>query len=359
MIYLDNHRATRPSSKVMDAMKRDLWIDPTAPYYNDPGVIRELENGLANIYELAGAKSAYKLVLTSGEKDAAFKVFRSALVDVVYQSGKNFLFAPITENAPIRQAMEELEGLGCVAKYLPVNEKGELTVEILEKHCNPKVGILALSWVNALTGTIHPIEEIAEFCKRKGILLYVQGSEMFAKVFMQLEEIGIDYFSFSADLFHGPKGIGGLFMKGKGFEVENVPGLLGMGIAAGEVLDFMDGMNTETAYLRSVFEEGVAKIPEIHFFGRETKRLPNVSCFAFPHIHGELLTFRLKEKNLIVSYGGGRVQKLEYLLTAMGVKENLAKSAVSVALSMDTSESDIKRAIEIIRETILVYVKQK
>lgn len=355
MIYLDNHRATRPSSKVVEAMQKEMWIDPSAPYYKDAGVICELEKGLQNIYDLTGASKDSTFVVTGGEWDAARQVFNKVLQDVFYQSGKNFLLAPITENAPIREAMEALEGVGCVAKYLPVNEKGELTVSILEKHFTPKAGVLALSWVNPLTGVIQPVEEIAAFCKERGVLLYVQGSEMFAKLFMRLDELAIDFFSFSADLFHGPKGVGGLFLKEKknSFEVKNLPGLMGMGIAAGEVLDFMCGMSTETAYLRSVFEEGlVERVPGVQFFGREGKRLPNTSCFAAPGIHAELLTFLLSQKGLLLSFGGGRVQKLEHLLTATGVMPFLAKSAVSVALSMDTSEREIKQAVTIIAETV-------
>src|SRR3990167_2931573 len=288
--------------------------------------------GLGNIYELAGANpEQHKLMITSGEREAAAKVFHKVFREVVYQTGKNFFLALETENAPIRETMELYEEMGCVMRYLPVNEKGELTVQILEEYYTPKAGVLAISWANALTGVIHPMEEIADFCKRKGIILYVQGSEMFAKLFMQLEEMNIDYFSFAADIFHGPKGVGGLFMKGKGFQVENVPGLLGMGVAAKEVLDFMDGMNTETAYLRAVFEEELAKrVPNVHFFGREARRLPNVCAFAVPGIHGELLAFRLSQKNLMVSYGGGRTQKLEHILHAMNVRPMLAKAAVSV-----------------------------
>ncbi len=358
MIYLDNHRVTRPTSKVLAAMNQVTWLSPTAPYFNDSAVFQELERGLGNIYDLTGALKESEFIMTSGEKEAAELVFSKVFKEVVYQAGKNFLLAPVTENAAIRKAIENLEEVGCVGKYLPVNEKGELTVEILEKHFTPKASILALSWANPLTGSIHPIEEIAEFCKKRGILLYVQGSEMFAKLFMKLEELPVDFFSFSADLIHGPSGVGGLFTKKrvKAFdltEVYNLQGLIGMGVAAGEVLDFMCGMNTETAYLRSLLEDGLAKlIGDIHFFGKDTRRLPNVTAFAIPGIHAEYITFLLRQKNVFVSYGGGRVQKFEYLLQEMGVHSDLAKCAISLSLSMDTSESEIKKAITLIAETV-------
>ncbi len=361
MIYLDNHRATRPSSKVVEKISKELWLAPNAPYYNQPWVIQELERGLGNIYDLTGASKDAMFTVTSGEEDAAKRVFSKTFEDVVYKEGKNFFLAPIIENASILKAIESFEPIGCKGKYLPVNENGELTVEILEKNYTPKAGILALSWANPLTGIIQPIEEIAEFCKKRKILLYVQGSEMFAKLFMRLEELPIDFFSFSADLFHGPKGVGGLFSKEKmdKFDlasITNLPGLIGMGVAAGEVLDFMDGMNTETAYLRSLFEDGLSKlISGIQFFGRSSRRLPNTSCFAIPKIHAEYLTFLLSQKNLFVTYGGGRVQKLEYQLLEMGVDPIFAKSAISTALSMDTSESEIKEALEIISNVRALY----
>ncbi len=361
MIYLDNHRATRPSSKVIEKISKELWIAPDAPYFNDPRIVQELERGLGNIYDLTGAAKDTKFILTSGDEDSATRVFNKAYREVVYKEGKNFLLAPITENASIRKAMDSLEEVGCVSKFLPVNENGELTVEILEKHYTPKAGLLSLSWANALTGVIQPIEEIANYCQKHGILLYVQGSEMFAKLFMRLEDLPIDYFSFSADLFHGPKGVGGLFLNKKidSFklaDIRNLPGLIGMGIAAGEVLDFMDGMSTETAYLRSYLEDGLSKlIGGIQFFGRSGQRLPNTSCFAIPGLHAEYLTFLLNQKNVVVSYGGARVQKLEYQLLEMGIDPVMAKSAISVALSMDTSELEIKKAIAIISDIKALY----
>jgi cysteine desulfurase len=358
MIYLDNHRATRPSSKVLEKMNKDLWMSLSAPYFNHPEVIQEIKRGLGNIYDLTGAPKDRRFLLTSGEENAAEIVFAKFFREVVYTSGKNFILAPVTENAPIRKAIEEMEQIGCVGRYLPVNAAGQLTVEILEKHYTPKAGILALSWANPLTGVIQPVEELSEYCKKKGILVYVQGSEMFAKLFMRLEDLKIDYFSFASDLIHGPSGVGGLFINEKigKFDLTSIthlPGLIGMGVAAGEVLDFMDGMNTETAYLRSFLEEGLSKlIGDIQFFGKEERRLPNTSCFAIPGIHGEYLTFLLSQKGVMISYGGGRVQKLEYILLEMGVEPVLAKSAVSIALSMDTSEADIKKAIQIIGDTV-------
>jgi len=358
MIYLDNHTATKPSQKIAKKRPDDLWLSPGAPYFNDSEVVREMERGIGNLYDLTGACKDSRVIITSGDHETASYVFNKVFCEVVYSEGKNFLLAPVIENASIRKSMESLSKVGCQSKYLPVNKRGELTVEILEKHYTPKAGILALSWANPLTGAIHPVEELAEYCKKKGILLYVQGSEMIGKLFCRIADLPIDYFSFSADLIHGPKGISALFTKEKKEEFElssvtNLPGLIGMGIAAGEVLDFMDGMNTETAYLRSLLEDGLAKlIPGVQFFGVEGRRLPNTCCFAIPSIHAEYFTFLLSQKGLLLSYGGCRMQKLEYMLQEMHVPPGIAKSAVSATLSMETTESEIKKALEIISETV-------
>jgi cysteine desulfurase len=356
MIYLDNHRLTSKTSKANEILKKELTLSPSSPYFSDEAFIHELEKGLKNIYDLVGAPSDMKLEITSGEEDAAKRVFFKVYKEVVSETGKNFFFAPVTENASIRKEIESYEDLGCVARYLPVNEEGVITKEILEKHYTPKMSMLALSWACPLTGVIQPMEEIAEFCKKKGVVLYVQGSEMFAKLFMRLEEMPISYFSFSADLFHGPKGIGGLFMKEKmnRFDLSKVnqpEALLAMCIAAGEVLDFMDGMNTETAYLRTALEDSLKnEIPEIVFFSKDSRRLSNTLAFAIPNLHAEYLTYLLSQKKLFITYGGGRVQKLEYILKERGCANELAKCAVSLSLSMDTTENDIKRAKDLILE---------
>jgi cysteine desulfurase len=356
MIYLDNHRLTAKTSKVKDVLKKEINFDPSSPYFLESAFVAEVESGLKNLYDLVGAAPNMRFEVTSGEEDAARKVFFKVYKEVIYETGKNFILAPVTENASIRNAIDEYEDLGCVGRYLPVNEEGQITKEILEKHYTPKAGLLALSWACPLTGVIQPMEEIAEFCKKKGIVLYVGGSEMLAKLFMRLEEMHISYFSFSSDLFHGPKGMGGLFIRESMnrfdlSKVKNPEALLGMCVAASEVLDFMDGMNTETAFLRNLFEDTLKKeIPEIVFFSTSSKRLPNISAFAIENVHSEYLTYLLAERKVFITYGGGRVQKLEHILNERGVENKLSKSAVSISLSMHTTEEEIKKAINSIIE---------
>jgi len=349
MIYLDNQRATKPSSRVVEKIceaYKNHWIEIGAAYFQNVTLFREIETALRNIYDLIGASNDNEFIVTGGDRDAVCLAFHQICCEVMSPNKKHVVWTPETEHAPIREGIAYLGSIGYTVQYLPANEEGEISIDMLEKYYTPQVSLLAMSWANALTGVVHPMWDISQFCAQRGIVLYVQASEVVGKIFVKFGDLPIDFLSFSADKLYGPKGIGGLFTKKKESffsleKINNLPGLLGMGVAAEEALCLMDTMNMEMAYLRSHFEETLhAQLPDLQFFYQGHRRLPNVSCFGDKAIHGELLTFALSRENVFVSYGGGYGQRLEYLVGS--------PSAITVALGRSTSESELNRAIQLI-----------
>lgn len=364
IIYLDNFTLSEPTSRVKSAFEKarqEARWDITAAYQTNGVLFDAVEKSIGYLYELVGADPADRFFFGQSEAQLSSEVMFSLLLDEMYHTGKNHLIAPKTEKASILRTMERLQDIGCTMTLVDVDENGQVTVDAIEKHVTKRTALVALSWVDGLLGTIRPIWEIADFCKSKEIPCYVQASEIFAKLFFRFRDLPINYLSFSGELFNGPKGGAGLFVK-KGrkhpgisyplgarnasFEGGDLATLIAMGEAAGENLDMMDSMCMETAHLRARFEDLLeSQISGVTFFGKGASRVPNTSCFAIEGIHADLLLFHMAHHNVFATLGGGQRQKLEHVLSVSGIDKALAKCAISVTLSFQTSEEEIKEAV--------------
>lgn len=364
MIFFDNFTMTTPSSRVRESqikLLKEYRFPYNAPYAFHDSIVQEVEGAVSSIYELVGAEGGDIFHFTPSDNEAARRVFSDALIPHMYETGKNLIMMLETADLALTASAERLRGIGCQIQTLPVNENGQLTVEILEANLSPRSSLLAISWVEPLTGVIQPIWEIAEFCKKHDILLYVQGSEIFAKLFFNFRDIDVDFLSFQGDRFHGPKASGGLFvkknskaaryLKKESIHPSYVPALIGLGIAAAEVMDYMDTMCTEVARLRMQFEEGLKKaIQEVVFFCQDASRVPNTTTFGIPGIHAEYLLFHMADKGIQATFGGNERQKLSYILQANQVDPILAKCAISCTLSSQTTIEEVQKAVEILAD---------
>ncbi|WP_194847686.1 aminotransferase class V-fold PLP-dependent enzyme [Candidatus Neptunochlamydia vexilliferae] len=356
-IYLDNGTLARPSDYLFNQMtpfSKRHWHAVTAPYLQGKEPFTSINRSLDTLRTFLGAGKRDLLHFCPSGGHAISEVYHSAYADHIAQNGKNHILTTDLEEAPIHLLGEQFEKLGLFQKKIPLNEKGQVTRENLEKALSPKTGLVSLSWANALTGVIHPIWELAELCKEKGILFHIDASAILGKLYFKFEELPIDYLTFEGTMIHGPKGSGTLLVKrGVDFTLSvpegmegtdlNVAALVGLGIATQELDASFDHLCMETARLRDHLEEGIVRaIPEATVHFKEAERLPNTTVISFPGVTSELLTFHLKERGVFASFGGGRHQKLEHLLAACGIE---GKSALSFTLSRDTTEEEINRAI--------------
>jgi len=362
-IYLDNGILSKPSSYLTNQMQschERHWHSLTAPYLKGKEPFASIERTLKEIYAFVGADEKDRFIFTSSGAEATAQAYMSAYIDHLSESGKNHILTTAIEEAPILLLGERFEKLGCVSKKVPLSDDGQLTRENLEAALSPRTGLVSLSWASSHTGVIHPIWELAELCREKGVLFHVDASSILGKLYFKFEQIPIDYLTFEGTLVHGPKGSGGLFVN-RAVEFEslipegmpgaqlNTPALIGLGIAFEEMKASFDHLCMETARLRDLFEEGIQKaLPETKVLFQNAERLPHITAIVFPGVSSELLAFHLREAGVITSFGGGRAQKLEHQLTASGIDPLEAKSALSFSLSRDTTEKEIRRAIGII-----------
>lgn len=370
-IYLDNNYVARPSEKAIQKMLpyfTERWGCPSSPHFKGYELHPALIEGYNSIYRLLGAKESHDFIFTSSGAEAINHVHFATYYDVVLNKGKNQFVTSQIDEAPAIMSIEKLEKFGIVGKMAKANKEGKITKETISEIITPRTAIVSLSWANGLTGVIQPVDEIAEICRERGILLHLDATHILGKLFFELEDIQPDFLTFNGAQIHAPKGTGGLFIKeglpltplisggldqgGKRGGNLDTPSFIALAAAAVEALDTRDFLCTEVARLRNKLEEGIMEgfADSFCFFQRED-RLPNCTSIAFPGIANEALLFALNQRNVYASVGGGGFQKLSLILEASDVEKAYANTAVSFSLSRETNEEEIDRAIDIIVDT--------
>lgn len=370
MIYLDNHSASRPCASTLEWMKPYLfeqWGAGFAPHRMGQEIMAPLEHRYRALYDLVGASLEDTCVFTSSGAEALNQVLWSVFLQKAKKEGKcHFLTTPL-EDAPTTQMMQRLEEFGCFVKIVPVLPTGQIDLEQLASLISPRTALFSLTAADGLTGVIQPVEEIAALCKEKGVLLHLDVSYAMGKLSLSFSDWGIDYLTFSGDRMHALKSSGALFAKKA---APLAPFILGgseqgglrggafdaasfMGLAAAAVQSqlFLDRMGLETARLRDLFEEHLLQaLPGTIRLFADQLRLPNVSLLAFPRVHAEALFYLLSQRGVLTSLGGSFAQPLAPLLERIGLTPSLSETAISFALSRYTTEEEILRAVQIIRE---------
>jgi len=369
-IYLDNNLTTRPSKKGISDMLvflTEQWGSPSAPHQMGQELFPAMKEAYQSLYTLLGAKEVDDIIFTSSGEEAVNHVFTAAFHDITLPTGKNQFLCANEDEAPALMAISRLEQQGCVGKMVSTNREGQLTVEEIAENISPRTALISLGWANGLTGVVNPIAEISALCQERGIKLHVDATHILGKLFFNLDELNIDFISFSGDRFHAPKGTGGLYIKAGvkcspfilgGMEQGglragniNVPGLIALGTAAREALDARDLLCTEIARLTRKLETGIKeKFPEAVLLFQDQEKLPNTTAIAFPGITNEAFLYALNRQNVFASIGGGSFQQIGLILTAAGIDAVLAHTAISFSLSRETTEDEIDRAILLITD---------
>jgi len=276
----------------------------------------------------------------------------------VIESGRNHFLTLGAEEASFLMGIERLKPLGIQLQKAPLNERGILTPEALEKVLSPRTGLVSLSWANGVTGIVQPIAELAEVCQKKEVPFHVDVSDALGKRYFRFEDLPIDYLTFDGERLYGPKGTGGLisrrplgsFISG-GMEQEgrrggalNLPGLMGLGIAFEECEAHFNHVCLEIARLRQAFETNVIHgLPDAKVLLKEGERLPSVSLITFPGVRSELLAFHLAKQGIYVGLGGGRHQTIERLLLELGFDSETARCTLSFSLGRETTETELQK----------------
>lgn len=372
MIYLDNAATTKTAPEVVEAMLPYFteYYGNASSVYGFAGKSKEaMTNARETIAEALGAK-ANEIYFTAGGSEAdnwALKATAEA-----YKTKGNHIITTRIEHHAILHACEWLEKNGFEVTYLPVDENGVVKIEELKKAIRPETILISVMFANNEIGTIEPIKEIGEIAKEHGILFHTDAVQAFGQLPINVDELHIDMLSSSGHKLNGPKGIGFLYIR-KGVKIrsfvhggaqerkrragtENIPGIVGYGVAVKRAVCSMTERTAKEKELRDYLIDRVLKeIPYTRLNGHRTDRLPNNANFSFQFIEGESLLIMLDMKGICGSSGSACTSGSldpSHVLLAIGLPHEIAHGSLRLTLSEETTKEDIDTVVEALKEIV-------
>lgn len=367
VIYLDNNATTQCVPEVVEAM---------LPYFSEKygnassmhtfgGSNRHIiDASRKQMADFLGAAYADEIIFTScateSDNTAIFSAARSF-------PGKKHIITSAVEHPAVMEPCRYLEAQGYRVDYIGVDEFGRFNMDQFKKAIDGDTAIVSVMFANSETGTIFPIKEIAQIAHENGAIFHTDAVQAVGKIPVDVQDLGVDMLSLSAHKFHGPKGIGVLYVRrGTRFMpylmgghqekqhragTENVPYIVGIAKAA-ELAQkrFADGVPAKISALRDKLEQGIlATIPDVKVNGDVSNRVPNTTNISFGYIEGESILMYLNDFGICASSGSACTSgSLEpsHVLRAMGVPFQFAHGSIRFSLSDQTTEDDINLVLK-------------
>ena len=369
-IFLDNNATTQPLLEVIAAVNAAMSNSFGNPSSSNRAGERArwlLQDSREAIAELIGAQSD-SVCFTSGATEANNWVLQRTCM----QPNSSLVTTEI-EHSSIKSLCEVMENHGTPVCRLPTDQLGRIDAQQLAESLKPDTTLVSVHWVNNETGVIQPVEEIARLCRERGILFHADASQAVGKLPVNVEQLGCDFLTFSGHKFHGPQGVGGLFVRpgvqlpplifGGGQELgrrpgtENLPGIAGAGAAASARNKMLTQAISALAQLRDSFEQSVfQQIPDVFVNGDRTNRVCNTTNLRFEGVDGEALIARLDQRGIRCSQSSAcmnRRPEPSYVLRAMGLSELQAYASVRFSFSLLNSPEEAEVAVGILAEEVV------
>ena len=372
LIYLDNAATTKTAPEVVEAM-----LPYFTEYYGNPSSIYELageskkaiNEGREKIANVLGAKTN-EIYFTAGGSEADNWALKATFE--AYKDKGNHIITTKIEHHAILHTCEWLEKQGAKVTYLDVDENGIIRLEDLEKAITPETILISVMTANNEIGSIQPIKEIGMIAKEHGILFHTDAVQAFGQLPINVDECNIDMLSSSAHKINGPKGIGFLYIR-KGVKIrslihggaqerkrragtENVPGIVGYGVAAERAARTMEERTAKEREVRDYLIQKIdAEIPYCRLNGHRTLRLPNNVNFSFQFVEGESLLIMLDMEGICASSGSACTSGSldpSHVLLAIGLPHEIAHGSLRMTISEETTKEDVDFVVEKIKEIV-------
>ena len=374
-IYFDNQATTPVDPRVLEAM---------LPYFTEHfgnaasrshafGWVAEeaVERAREQVAKLIGARNPKDIVWTSGATEATNLAIKG-VAESYRQKGDHFVTQK-TEHKATLDTMKHLEKRGFRVTYLDVDSEGRVNPEAVRAAITDKTLLVSVMLANNEVGTIQPVADIGRICREKGVLFHCDAVQGAGKIPFNVDDACVDLASLSGHKIYGPKGVGALYVRrdkprvqitaqidGGGHERRmrsgtlNVPGIVGFGKACELCAQEMDEESARVAALRDRLEKGLFEnIDLLHLNGCRAHRLPGNLNVSFPYVEGESLMMALKD--VAVSSGSACTSaSLEpsYVLTAMGVSDELAHTSIRFSLGRFNTVEEVDHVVQLAIEKV-------
>ena len=365
-IYLDNNATTRVDPAVVEAMLpffTEHFGNASSIHAFGSEVGKALKKARGQVQALLGAEHDSEIIFTSCGTESDSTAILSALKA---QPERNTVITTVVEHPAILTLCEWLEKEGYIVHKLKVDKKGRIDMDEYKSLLHDRVAVVSVMWANNETGTIFPVEEMAELAAAKGIMFHTDAVQAVGKIPIDLKNSKIDMLSLSGHKLHAPKGIGVLYLRrgcrfrpllrgghqerGRRAGTENSASIVALGMACEQAMQHMATENTEVRRLRDKLEQGIlSQITHCFPTGDVSNRLPNTSNIAFEYIEGEAILLLLNKLGIAASSGSACTSgSLEpsHVMRAMGIPYTAAHGTIRFSLSRYNTEAEVDRVIE-------------
>ncbi|MGD9654226.1 MAG: aminotransferase class V-fold PLP-dependent enzyme, partial [Sulfuricurvum sp.] len=345
----------------------ELYGNPNSLHQYGIEVRPHLNEAMGYMYDALNAPDADDILITSCATESNNTVLKGIFFKhILKDPAKNHIIASAVEHPSVLETLHFLEDNGAEITFVDVDQYGYVSADRVAAAITDKTILISMMWANNETGMIFPVEEVAAIAQEKGILFHTDAVQAIGKVSVDLTKTPIDYLTFSAHKFHGPKGIGGLYVKkgkelpnllhggeqmgGKRAGTLNVAYIIGMGLAMKQSVGHLEKMNSDVRALRDRLEDAIAQIPDTIVVGDRARRTPNTILISLRGIEGESMLWDLNRAGIAASTGSACAsESLEAnpVMTAIGEDPELAHTAIRLSLSRFTTADEIDYTIEV------------
>jgi cysteine desulfurase len=374
-VYLDNNATTMIDPQVVEAMLpylKDMYGNPNSLHKLGTQTHPALKKAIDQLYTGINASDEDDIIVTSNATEANNWILKGVWIDKILNGDKNHIIISDVEHPSIRATASFLESQDVEVTYLDVNQDGIVQAQTIKDAITDKTALVSIMWANNETGAINPIKEIVQICHEKDVLFHTDGVQAIGKIKVDVQDVEVDFMSFSAHKFHGPKGIGGLLIKnsqsitplfhggeqmgGKRAGTLDVASIVAMGEAM-ELATKKEAIEYElnmVAKLRDKLQKGIEGIPDLFIFGVKN-RVPNTLLVGIKGVEGEAMLWDLNQAGISASTGSACASEdLESnpVLEALGVGDELAHTAIRLSLSRFTTQDEIDYTIEVFKKAV-------
>ena len=367
-IYMDNAATTAVSPEVLQTMLpyfNEIYGNPSSIHSTGRDARRAVDAARKQVAQAIGAQPTEIYFTAGGSESDNWAIKGTAFAK---RDKGNHIITTAIEHHAVLHTCQWLEKQGFQVTYLPVDEYGRVRVEDVEKAITDKTILISIMAANNEIGTLEPIAEIGKLAHEKGILFHTDAVQAVGAIPLDVNAMNIDMLSMSGHKFHGPKGIGALyirkgvrpdvFMHGGAQEraqragTENLAGIVGMGKAIELATQNLEANAARMTRLRDKLIDGIlAEIPEVRLNGHRTERLPNNVNVSIRYIEGEALLLRLDLAGIAGSSGSACTSGSldpSHVLLAIGLPHEIAHGSLRLSLGADSTEAEVDEVLRVL-----------
>ncbi len=371
LIYLDNNATTQLDPGVIEEMVpflREHYGNPSSGYAFAAKARKAVDLARERLAALLGCEPS-EIVFTSGGTESNNAVINSALQ--CDPRGKHVVTSAVEHSAVLRPC-QDLTKRGCEVTFVGVDGDGNVDLAELEAAIRPETALVSMMWANNETGVLFPVEKIAAICREKRVLFHTDAVQATGKIPIRLRDTAINFLSLSAHKFHGPKGVGALYVNrrtrfhpliaGGGQEngrrggTENVASIVALGKAAELAAEYLSADKTQVRSMRDRFERAILeRVSGASVNGAGAARIPNTSSCSFEGIESPAALLLLDRHRICCSAGSAcrtGSQEASHVLRAMDSSGDRARRSLRFSFGRFNTDAQVDRAIELIPKVI-------